>query len=74
MGFVHPIYEGLLKELDVNLDMRNNVAVDQKMSTNVGKVFATGDAVNGASLVVTAIASGRRVARKIDDYLRSLAK
>ncbi|MFH0756303.1 MAG: glutamate synthase subunit beta [Bacteroidota bacterium] len=73
MGFVHPVYDGLLEELDVKLDMRKNVAVDSQMYTNVRKVFGTGDAVNGATLVVTAIASGRRVARKIDDYLLSLS-
>ncbi len=43
--------------------------VDLSMATNMDKVFATGDAVNGASLVVTAIASGRKAAKKIDDFL-----
>jgi len=71
MGFVHPVYEGLLQELGIDLDTRNNVAVNAQMATSVEKVFASGDAANGASLVVTAIASGRRVARRIDDYLRS---
>ncbi len=74
MGFVHPVHEGLLEELGVNLDMRKNVAVDGDLSTNIRKVFGTGDAVNGATLVVTAIASGRRAARKIDDYLLSSSK
>jgi glutamate synthase (NADPH/NADH) small chain len=70
MGFVHPVHEGLVQELGIELDHRNNIGVNRsQMSTNVEKVFATGDAVNGASLVVTAIASGRRTARKIDDYL-----
>jgi glutamate synthase (NADPH/NADH) small chain len=45
------------------------VQVDGEMSTSIKKVFAAGDAVNGASLVVHAIASGRRVARRIDDFL-----
>jgi NADPH-dependent glutamate synthase beta subunit-like oxidoreductase len=35
-------------------------------------VFAGGDAVNGADLVVTALADGRRAAESIDGYLRSL--
>jgi NADPH-dependent glutamate synthase beta subunit-like oxidoreductase len=48
--------------------------VDQQMETNSAKVFATGDSVNGASLVVTAIASGRKTARKIDKYLQNSAK
>ncbi|MEN8229728.1 MAG: glutamate synthase subunit beta [Bacteroidota bacterium] len=68
MGFVHPIHDGLLTDLGISLDTRENVQVDHQMATNIDKVFATGDAVNGATLVVNAIASGRRVARKIDDY------
>jgi glutamate synthase (NADPH/NADH) small chain len=71
MGFVHPVHEGLLSELGISLDMRKNVQVDNRMATNIDKVFATGDSVNGASLVVTAIASGRRTAKRIDDYLIS---
>jgi glutamate synthase (NADPH/NADH) small chain len=74
MGFVHPVHEGLLSELGISLDIRKNVQVDDRMTTNIDKVFATGDAVNGASLVVTAIASGRRTAKRIDDYLISLTK
>jgi glutamate synthase (NADPH/NADH) small chain len=74
MGFIHPIHEGLLKELGISLNTRNNVQVDSLMATNIEKVFASGDATNGASLVVTAIASGRRVAKRIDDYLMSEGK
>jgi len=70
MGFVHPVHEGLLTELGIKLSSKNNVEVGKDMDTSVDKVFATGDAVNGASLVVTAIASGRKVAKKIDDFLR----
>jgi len=73
MGFLHPAHEGLVNELGIGLDHRKNIGVDRStMATSVEKVFATGDAVNGASLVVTAIASGRRTAKKIDDYLLSL--
>ena len=71
MGFVHPVHEGLLTELDIALDPRKNVEVDPLMATSVQKVFATGDAVSGASLVVTAISSGRRVAKRIDDFLKN---
>ena len=69
MGFVHPVHEGLLTELDISLDSRKNIGIDLSMATNVNKVFAAGDAASGASLVVTAIASGRRVAKKIDKFL-----
>jgi len=70
MGFVHPVHEGLLTELDISLDSRKNIGINQSMATNVEKVFAAGDAASGASLVVNAIASGRRVAKKIDEYLK----
>ncbi len=71
MGFVHPVLDGLLTELGVDLDNRKNVKIDGKMATSIPKVFAAGDTVNGASLVVTAIASGRKVAREIDRFLKN---
>lgn len=71
MGFVHPVLEGLLSELGVELDGRFNVKIDGKGLTSIDKVFAAGDAVSGASLVVNAIASGRRAAKAIDRYLAS---
>jgi glutamate synthase (NADPH/NADH) small chain len=74
MGFVHPVHEGLLTELGVELNPRKNIQVNQEMSTNLEKLFATGDATNGASLVVTAIASGRKVAKKIDKFIMSPVK
>jgi glutamate synthase (NADPH/NADH) small chain len=71
MGFVHPVVEGLLSELEIELTQRNNIKVGANQSTNRQKVFATGDSVNGASLVVHAIASGRKVAKEIDRFLRN---
>lgn len=35
-------------------------------------VFVAGDAASGASLVVRAIASGRKIAAQVDDYLKKL--
>jgi glutamate synthase (NADPH/NADH) small chain len=70
MGFVHPVVEGLVSELGLELSERNNIKVDGNLCTSIGNVFATGDAVSGASLVVNAIASGRRVARGICEYLK----
>jgi glutamate synthases, NADH/NADPH, small subunit len=69
MGFVHPLYEGLVKELGVKLNERKNVAVDDSHKTSINKVFAAGDAALGASLVVRAIASGRDTAASIDEFL-----
>ncbi len=69
LGFVHPVHEGLLTELGVTFDGRGNVAIDVNNKSNVAKVFAAGDASMGASLVVRAIASGRKVAEDIHKSL-----
>ena len=69
LGFVHPVHEGLLTELGVKFDQRGNVAVDAESKSSVAKVFATGDAAIGASLVVRAIALGRKVAEDIHKVL-----
>ena len=62
MGFVHPEKTGLVEELGLALDPRGNVVSDKTGATNVPRVFVAGDAARGASLVVWAIADGRRVA------------
>lgn len=69
LGFIHPIHEGLLIELGVQFDGKGNVAIDNDSKSSVNKVFATGDATIGASLVVRAIASGRKVAEDIHKFL-----
>jgi glutamate synthase (NADPH/NADH) small chain len=53
-------------------DRWHRVVVDpESMKTNIRGVFAGGDNVNGADLVVTALADGQRAATAIDDYLRT---
>jgi glutamate synthase (NADPH) small chain len=69
MGFVHPEHEGMLAELGVKLDGRGNVQIDQNCMTSVPGVFAAGDMQRGQSLVVWAIADGRKAASGIDQYL-----
>ncbi|HNX88289.1 MAG TPA: glutamate synthase subunit beta [Paludibacteraceae bacterium] len=69
LGFVHPVHEGLLTELGVAYDSRGNVAINKENQSSVSKVFAAGDAAMGASLVVRAIASGRKAAEDIHQYL-----
>ena len=69
MGFLHPQHDGLLDSLGVDYDPRGNVAADGRMRTTLDKVFACGDMQRGQSLVVHAIASGRRAARQIDIFL-----
>jgi glutamate synthase (NADPH/NADH) small chain len=70
MGFVHPQHEGLLKQLEVELDERGNVrASENNYQSNIAKIFAAGDIRRGQSLVVWAISEGRECARKVDEFL-----
>jgi glutamate synthase (NADPH/NADH) small chain len=69
MGFVHPEKEGVVEQLGVSLDGRGNVAVDKDFASSVRGVFAAGDCQRGQSLVVWAIADGRKAARSVDVYL-----
>ena len=69
MGFLGPETQGLLSQLGVPINERGNVAVDRDQMTSVPKVFAAGDMTRGQSLVVWAIADGRRAAKGVDKYL-----
>jgi glutamate synthase (NADPH/NADH) small chain len=69
MGFVGPEKNRLLDALGVALDPRGNVATDAGGSTSVPGVFAAGDINRGQSLVVWAIADGRRVAATVNAFL-----
>ncbi|MFI3324040.1 MAG: glutamate synthase subunit beta [Rikenellaceae bacterium] len=71
MGFVNPVYEGLLEQLGVELSDRKNMVIDSEGKSSVSKVFAAGDVAMGASLVVRAIASGRSAAKGINEFLKS---
>ncbi|MDR2470079.1 MAG: glutamate synthase subunit beta [Tannerella sp.] len=70
MGFTSPVQEGLIAELALNVNARKNISVDPDGRTSRENVFACGDAVSGASLVVRAMASGRQTAHAIDQYLQ----
>jgi glutamate synthase (NADPH/NADH) small chain len=69
VGFTHPEREGLVEGLGVGLDSRGNVKAGA-FATSVERVYAAGDVRVGASLVVTAIAEGRRCARVVEAALR----
>jgi len=72
MGFVHPVHEGLLEKLGLDLDGRGNVAADTlSYQTSRKKTFAAGDMRRGQSLVVWAIREGRQAAHSIDTFLMS---
>lgn len=69
MGFVGPAPNKLLKDLSVALDERGNIRVDERHMTNVEGIFAAGDMARGQSLIVRAIADGRKAAEGILSYL-----
>ncbi|OOZ37854.1 glutamate synthase subunit beta [Solemya velesiana gill symbiont] len=77
MGFAHPVHEGMLKELAVDLDERGNVKGDTEgvdaYKTSIDGVFAAGDMRRGQSLVVWAIREGRQCARAVDEYLMGVS-
>jgi glutamate synthase (NADPH) small chain len=69
MGFVGPVKNGMIDQLGVNLDPRGNVATAPDHMSSVPGVFAAGDMRRGQSLIVWAIAEGRKAARGIDQWL-----
>lgn len=71
MGFVHCIHEGIVEEFELELDKRGNIIVNQDFMTSKPGVFAAGDSVSGASLVVQAIFQGRSLADAVHKFLKS---
>jgi glutamate synthase (NADPH/NADH) small chain len=72
MGFVGPERPGPIEQLGLALDPRGNIKTDASGATSVPRVFAAGDVSRGQSLVVWAIADGRRAAAGVDAFLRQL--
>jgi glutamate synthase (NADPH/NADH) small chain len=68
-GFIHVEHGPLVQNLELKLDDRGNIALDSSGMTSSPGVFAAGDSVTGASLVVNAIRQGRYTADIIDNYL-----
>ncbi len=69
MGFTGPVRGGMIEQLGVELDGRNNVKTGDDYMSSVPGIFAAGDMRRGQSLVVWAIAEGRKAARAIDTFL-----
>lgn len=69
MGFTGPEQNELTKNLGLKLDGRGNIIADKNYKTSVDKTFVAGDAKRGASLIVWAIAEGRKCAKAIDEFL-----
>jgi glutamate synthase (NADPH/NADH) small chain len=70
MGFTGPVKNGMVEKLGVSLDQRGNIATGADYMSSVKGVFSAGDMRRGQSLVVWAIAEGRKAAEAIHGYLR----
>jgi glutamate synthase (NADPH/NADH) small chain len=69
IGFQHPEHEGLVEQLELSLDRRGNIRTEQTYRTSAKGIYACGDARIGQSLIVTAIAEGRKCARIVNKDL-----
>jgi glutamate synthase (NADPH/NADH) small chain len=74
MGFLGPVRSGMIEKMDLALDNRGNVAAGEGYMTSKEGVFAAGDMRRGQSLVVWAIAEGRKAAAAINSYLAAKAE
>jgi glutamate synthase (NADPH/NADH) small chain len=70
LGFQSPQKKGLVEELGLALDPRGNILTNAHYQTAVPHVFAAGDARRGASLIVWAIAEGRKMAAAVHQFLQ----
>ncbi|MBN2103712.1 glutamate synthase subunit beta [bacterium] len=68
-GFMHVEHGPIVKDFNLKLDQRGNIIVNDQFMTSTEGVFAAGDSVTGASLVVRAIDQGRKAAEGINQYL-----
>ncbi len=69
LGFTGPVKPGMVEQFGVNLDARSNIATDANYMSSVPGIFAAGDMRRGQSLVVWAIAEGRKAAAGVDKFL-----
>jgi len=69
MGFTGPAKGGVQEQLNLALDRRGNIATGADYQSSVPGVFAAGDIRRGQSLIVWAIAEGRKAAAAIDAWL-----
>ncbi len=70
MGFTGPVKNGILESSGLKLDKRGNVEAHD-YQTSIPGVFAAGDVRRGQSLVVWAIAEGRKAAEAAEGYLKN---
>jgi glutamate synthase (NADPH/NADH) small chain len=71
MGFTGPAKGGLQEQLNLGQDRRGNIATGADYQSSEPGIFAAGDIRRGQSLIVWAIAEGRKAAAAIDTYLQT---
>jgi glutamate synthase (NADPH/NADH) small chain len=71
MGFTGVKRFGAVEQFNVQIDKRGNVITDADGKTSEPGIFAAGDIASGPSLVVRAIAAGRKLAESINKALLS---
>ena len=69
IGFEHPEHAGPVEQLSLGIDRRGNIRTEQTYRTSATGIYACGDARLGQSLIVTAIAEGRKCARIVNKDL-----
>jgi glutamate synthase (NADPH/NADH) small chain len=69
MGFVGPKRNRIVEELGMKTGPGGLVRRDERSMTSLPGIFVAGDMSSGATLVVRAIADGRRAAEGISAYL-----
>jgi glutamate synthase (NADPH/NADH) small chain len=71
IGFTGPVRDKFLEDLNLGYNERGAIPAngDNDFATKEPGIFVAGDAKRGASLIVWAIAEGRKAARQADLYL-----
>ncbi|HOD80073.1 MAG TPA: glutamate synthase small subunit [Phycisphaerae bacterium] len=69
LGFDTVLPKTLARQLGLEVDARGRAIIQDHVAAGPDGVFLAGDAAHGASLVASAIRSGRQAAEKIHQYL-----
>ncbi|HZF59527.1 MAG TPA: FAD-dependent oxidoreductase, partial [Rubrobacter sp.] len=69
IGFTGPVRDRLQEDLNLGYTDRGAIHSENGFETREPGIFVAGDAKRGASLIVWAIAEGRKAARQADEYL-----
>ena len=69
IGFTGPVKDRFQEEMDLGYTDRGAIHSENGYATKREGVFVAGDAKRGASLIVWAIAEGRKAARQADEFL-----